>query len=252
MPSHTNCYVFNGDFVDRGKKGLEVLLILLACFLIFPGCVMWVVMRVKRISMRLYIYWFPCKNSWRLNRGNHEDSVMNHRYGFTREVQLKYRNNSDKLLKLIDQVFRHLPLGTLINNKIFVVHGGISETTDLHLIASVRRSKVCKSRQILNWIWNFSARILQYVSILRPPTQPNDDPDSKTEWKQVIDILWSDPTPVDMNVPNKRGAGECFGPETSSKFLQRHNLTTLVRSHECKSDGYEIVHNGNVRISNFL
>lgn len=78
----------------------------------------------------------------RLNRGNHEDSVMNHRYGFTREVQQKYRNNSEKLLKLIDQVFRHLPLGTLINNKIFVVHGGISETTDLNLIASVRRSKV--------------------------------------------------------------------------------------------------------------
>lgn len=106
-----------GDFVDRGKKGLEVLLILLSCFLIFPGCVM-------------------------LNRGNHEDSVMNHRYGFTREVHEKYPKNSDRLLKLIDQVYRHLPLGTLINNKIFVVHGGISENTDLNLIASVRRSKV--------------------------------------------------------------------------------------------------------------
>ena len=46
--------------------------------------------------------------------------------------------------------------------------------------------------------------------------------------------------------PNKRGAGECFGPETTNKFLQRHNLTTLVRSHECKHEGYEIVHNGNV------
>jgi hypothetical protein len=77
-----------------------------------------------------------------LNRGNHEDAVMNHRYGFTREVHQKYRHNADRLLKLIDQVFRHLPLGTLINNKIFVVHGGISETTDLNLIASVRRSKV--------------------------------------------------------------------------------------------------------------
>jgi hypothetical protein len=77
-----------------------------------------------------------------LNRGNHEDSVMNHRYGFTREVHQKYSHNADRLLKLIDQVYRHLPLGTLINNKIFVVHGGISENTDLNLIASVRRSKV--------------------------------------------------------------------------------------------------------------
>ena len=114
--------------MDRGKKSLEVLLILLTCFIIFPGCVM-------------------------LNRGNHEDAVMNHRYGFTREVHQKYRHNADRLLKLIDQVFRHLPLGTLINNKIFVVHGGISETTDLNLIASVRRSKV---RYILYNLWEFS------------------------------------------------------------------------------------------------
>lgn len=103
--------------MDRGKKSLEVLLILLACFIIFPGCVM-------------------------LNRGNHEDAVMNHRYGFTREVHQKYRHNADRLLKLIDQVYRHLPLGTLINNKIFVVHGGISETTDLEMLSSLRRSKV--------------------------------------------------------------------------------------------------------------
>lgn len=180
-----------------------------------------------------------------LNRGNHEDAVMNHRYGFTREVHQKYRHNADRLLKLIDQVYRHLPLGTLINNKIFVVHGGISESTDLNLIASVRRSKVSFHNGCCATNKNVSS---QYVSILRPPTQPSDDVDFKTEWKQVIDILWSDPVPGDTATPtpNKRGAGECFGPDTSSKFLQRHNLTTLVRSHECKHDGYEIVHNGNV------
>ena len=181
-----------------------------------------------------------------LNRGNHEDAVMNHRYGFTREVHQKYRHNADRLLKLIDQVYRHLPLGTLINNKIFVVHGGISETTDLNLIASVRRSKVIIGRKLKKFL--LKNITLQYVSILRPPSQPSDDADFKTEWKQVIDILWSDPVMTDASspMPNKRGAGECFGPETSNKFLQRHNLTTLVRSHECKHDGYEIVHNGTV------
>ena len=86
---------------------------------------------------------------------------------------------------------------------------------------------------------------MKYVSILRPPTQAAED---KTEWKQVIDILWSDPIMNDSISPqlNKRGAGECFGPSTTEKFLRRHNLNTLVRSHECKSEGYEIVHNGNV------
>lgn len=54
--------------MDRGKKGLEVFLLLLACFLAFPNGVF-------------------------LNRGNHEDSVMNARYGFIREVQQKYKVN---------------------------------------------------------------------------------------------------------------------------------------------------------------
>uniref|UniRef100_A0A1I8PJZ7 Serine/threonine-protein phosphatase n=1 Tax=Stomoxys calcitrans TaxID=35570 RepID=A0A1I8PJZ7_STOCA len=117
LPSSENPYVFNGDFVDRGKKGLEVFLLLLACFLAFPNGVF-------------------------LNRGNHEDSVMNARYGFIREVQQKYRRNSTKLLRLIDEVYRWLPLGTVINSRVLVVHGGISDTTNLDLIKSLDRGKV--------------------------------------------------------------------------------------------------------------
>lgn len=51
--------------MDRGKKSLEVLLLLLACLLAFPGGIF-------------------------LNRGNHEDTVMNARYGFITEVNTKY------------------------------------------------------------------------------------------------------------------------------------------------------------------
>jgi len=37
MPSASNKYIFNGDFVDRGSKGVEIMSILLALFMAFPG-----------------------------------------------------------------------------------------------------------------------------------------------------------------------------------------------------------------------
>lgn len=46
------------------------------------------------------------------------------------------------VLHLIDQVYRSLPLGTIIDGRVLVVHGGISETTDLKLISDIDRHKV--------------------------------------------------------------------------------------------------------------
>ncbi|XP_058834383.1 serine/threonine-protein phosphatase rdgC isoform X2 [Topomyia yanbarensis] len=206
LPSPENPYVFNGDFVDRGKKGLEVFLLLLSTFLVFPGGVF-------------------------LNRGNHEDTVMNVRYGFVREVHQKYKHNAERLLKLIDEVYRWLPLGTIVNNRVLVVHGGISDSTDLDLIRSLDRGK--------------------YVSLLRPPITESSAPGAeiidKVEWKQVFDILWSDPQHNEGCRPNSlRGAGTYFGPDVTNKFLQRYKLQYLVRSHECKPDGHEIMHGGKV------
>lgn len=54
LPSVTNPYVFNGDFVDRGKNSMEILMILFVSFLVYP-------------------------NDLHLNRGNHEDFMMNMR-----------------------------------------------------------------------------------------------------------------------------------------------------------------------------
>ncbi|XP_072941598.1 serine/threonine-protein phosphatase rdgC [Epargyreus clarus] len=206
LPSPENPYIFNGDFVDRGKKSLEVLLLLLACMLAFPGGVY-------------------------LNRGNHEDLIMNSRYGFIREVHQKYRHNAERLLKLIENMYRWLPLGTIINNRVFVVHGGISDNTDLDMVRSLDRDK--------------------YASILRPPINENAAQGAegidKVEWKQVFDILWSDPQCTSGCEPNTlRGAGTYFGPDVTEEFLRHHKLSFLVRSHECKPGGYEIIHNGKV------
>ncbi|CAH0560857.1 unnamed protein product [Brassicogethes aeneus] len=203
LPSSENPYVFNGDFVDRGKRGLEVLLILLCCLLVYPDSVY-------------------------LNRGNHEDHIMNQRYGFVREVQSKYKRNSEKLLRLIEEVFRHLPLGTILNNKVLIVHGGISDTTDLEMLKLLDRTK--------------------YVSLLRPPvSEVGTEAIDKMEWKQVFDILWSDPQTTDGCIPNQlRGAGTYFGPNVTKQFLEKYKLSYLVRSHECKPEGYEVVHENKV------
>lgn len=52
LPSCEKPYIFNGDFVDRGKNSLEILLILFGFLLVYP-------------------------NDVHLNRGNHEDHIVN-------------------------------------------------------------------------------------------------------------------------------------------------------------------------------
>ncbi|KAG7276701.1 hypothetical protein CRUP_006880 [Coryphaenoides rupestris] len=47
-----------------------------------------------------------------------------------------------RILKLLQKIFSWLPLATVIDQKVLVLHGGISDTTDLSLLARVDRHKV--------------------------------------------------------------------------------------------------------------
>uniref|UniRef100_A0AAZ3RTE7 Serine/threonine-protein phosphatase n=1 Tax=Oncorhynchus tshawytscha TaxID=74940 RepID=A0AAZ3RTE7_ONCTS len=201
LPSAETPYVFNGDFVDRGKKSVEIIILLFAYQLLYP-------------------------DHMTLNRGNHEDHIMNLRYGFTKEVMQKYKTHGRDILLLVQDVFSLLPIATVIDNKVLIVHGGISDMTDLDFLSSIERHKVktdCK------------------------PTGNVDPVLEELEWKQVVDLLWSDPKSQPGCSPNTfRGGGSYFGPDVTRRLLERHGMTLLIRSHECKQEGYELCHGGQV------
>lgn len=202
LPAVDNPYIFNGDFVDRGIQSVEVLLLLIACLLVWPDSVY-------------------------LNRGNHEDFSVNIRYGFIKEIMFKYTRHATKIIQVTEDVFSWLPLATIIDNKVFVVHGGVADQTDLTKIAKMDRH--------------------QLITILQPPLVEGKMTCSKDDWNQVTDILWSDPRPQPGCYTNSvRGGGSFFGPDVTEAFLQRHHLERIIRSHECKPNGFEFTHDDRV------
>ncbi|XP_065885629.1 serine/threonine-protein phosphatase with EF-hands 1-like isoform X4 [Dysidea avara] len=118
LPDNDNPYIFNGDFVDRGSYSVEVALILFSLLLLYPSAIF-------------------------INRGNHEDYIMNIRYGFVDEVTMKYPDNGHTIISLFNEVFRWLPVACLIDGKVLVVHGGISPSTDLKHLNTINRNKLC-------------------------------------------------------------------------------------------------------------
>ncbi|XP_040122475.1 serine/threonine-protein phosphatase with EF-hands 1 [Oryx dammah] len=227
LPSVTNPYVFNGDFVDRGKNSMEILMILFVSFLVYP-------------------------NDLHLNRGNHEDFMMNMRYGFTKEILHKYKLHGKKILQILEEVYTWLPIGTIIDNEVLVIHGGISESTDLNLLHRIERNKM---RSVLMPPIPMVGDRAENKNKLGTTTVAEgsrtngsfSEQLTKQEWEQVIDILWSDPRGKRGCYPNtNRGGGCYFGPDITSKILNKYQLKMLVRSHECKPEGYEICHDGKV------
>ncbi|KAJ3158659.1 Serine/threonine-protein phosphatase 5 [Geranomyces michiganensis] len=182
LPSPTNAYLWNGDFVDRGSFSVECVTTLFAFKLLYPDSVF-------------------------LSRGNHETDDMNKVYGFEGEVKAKY---SEAAFKLYSEIFNAIPVGNLINEKILVIHGGLF-SRDGVMMDELRKIDRFK--------------------------QPGNS-------GLMCELLWSDPQPQPGRSPSKRGVGIQFGPDVTERFLKDNNLQCIIRSHECKADGYTVDHDG--------
>jgi Ca2+-binding EF-hand superfamily protein/diadenosine tetraphosphatase ApaH/serine/threonine PP2A family protein phosphatase len=203
-PSENNKYIFNGGFVNSGVQSVECIILLLVLFLAYPN----------------YIF---------LNRGSQEDRVIANVYGFQKECATKYDSG---LFLIFSELFKHIPLFAIINDTVFVVHGGLFH--------------------------NSNTKLEDLEDIVRLDYKPEHE-DSKSERRQSNprgyylrrlqqDAMWSDPhrgCTRDIICGNRTGLGVMFGPQLTNRFLQINNLKMIVRSHEPIPTGFERPFQGN-------
>lgn len=136
MPSGNSAgpsFVFNGDFVDRGRHQLEVIAALFSYKIANP----------RRVN---------------LNRGNHEDMHMNSKYGFEKHCIERLGEDYGRQVYLaVNDAFDYLPLGCLIGGRVLALHGGIGQGNwSLQRLREVPRplSHGALADPANQWLWN--------------------------------------------------------------------------------------------------
>ncbi|KAN0102476.1 Metallo-dependent phosphatase-like protein [Russula decolorans] len=162
-----------------------------------------------------------------INRGNHEAKEMNRTYGFEGEAKHKH---GELTYKLFAYVFTTMPLATLVSatrpptetqdvilspegvKRYFITHGGLFSKDGITL-DEIRK-------------------------INRIGRQPG------TEGLMLPQLLWTDPQESPGWGPSKRGVGIAFGPDVTRRWCELNGVTSILRSHEVRQDGYAVEHNG--------
>lgn len=139
------------------------------------------------------------------------------------------------------EIFNQLTLFTIINDDVFIVHGGLFHNSphvtyeDLQDIP--RTDYFVKPPQpypeVLKYCANEKERRIEYLKQLQR------------------EALWSDPLPnpsaisqVGTNgngiiLPSERGVGVRFDAVACRRFMQQLQLSMIIRSHECVKSGCE-------------
>lgn len=189
-----NKLIFLGDYVDRGVNSIGVIFV------------------VTRLKMK-----FP--DSVILMRGNHEAPIE---FPFPShdlpvEVVRRYGYEKGKLVyngKILP-LFRLLTLATMIDESLFLVHGGVptGDVDNNFREAISTADQTYLSNSIMEEIlWN----------------DPREEIENEDAWEY-----------------SRRGIGKHFGVEISRKWLRLSGTKVIVRGHE-PCQGYRIDHGGSI------
>ncbi len=179
-------YVMMGDYVDRGSRSTELLALLL--------------MNKMRYPHNIFMI-----------RGDHESPIGSiYPQQFPDEFLGKL-NDRQTLYGLYNELFPKMPIAAVLNNRYFIVHGGIS-------------------------IGGYDIGELSDMKKVRDP-ESNDI---------ILQMLWNDPSRNRNNEYSSRGDGIYkFGYDIADDFLRRNDLNMIIRGHEHRSGGYDL-NNGNI------
>lgn len=206
-------FLFNGDFVDRGRHQLEVITLLLAYKVVYPDVV------------------------W-LNRGNHEDQSQNFKttqqgnIGFNRACEEELGTHvGAQIFRAFHSVFAWLPLAARVNQHILVLHGGLGTGKwTLEQLNNVERPIPSESLVtaldgvVYNILWS-------------DPVQHTAD--DRIQPQAVFGVHRS-------HRAKHTDIMKVFGRDVTERFCRREKLSLIVRSHQFKNPckGYELLHDG--------
>lgn len=208
-PSPEVTYLFNGDIVDRGRYAVEIWLLLIAFKIAYP-------------------------NSVHILRGNHENEQMISRPfkmggGFSEECLSKYNRS---ILESFQRIFKLLPLFGVIEDEIFVVHGGLfrNPAVNLSRLRSLPES---------SWRRNYP-NAMSTEQLARGEAWTEDE-------EIIFDAQWADPHFGPGSRPSNRGrVAVTFGEDVTHRFLDEAKLALCIRSHRVPQNGhgFEFEHGG--------
>ncbi|CAE8678089.1 unnamed protein product [Polarella glacialis] len=202
-------YVFNGDWVDRGRHQLEVVVVLLALKLVFPARV------------------------W-LTRGNHEDMEQNRKtsreggLGFDKACAMHFGPRGPEVFQAFYKCFDWLPLAASIGGRALVLHGGLGDGSwTLDMLRSVQRPIV--SAELVTALDGVVYNVIWSDPLQADPASPVDTFGVHTSARA-----------------KHKTTMKAFGRDVTQTFCARENLALIIRSHQFKRSGkgYEVMHDG--------